>query len=74
MLNHLASPAMSTSLLKALPGRLDIKRQSSSIFFLFYCRYLKSDRVVILINLCLALTVSYIIFLSGVDRTENKVN
>ena len=40
----------------------------------FYCRYLKSDRVVILINLCLALTVSYIIFLAGVDRTENKVN
>ena len=37
------------------------------------CRYVRSDRVVILMNLCLALTVSYIIFLAGVNQTQNKV-
>ena len=32
MLNRSASLAMSTSVLKALPGKLDIKRHSLSIF------------------------------------------
>ena len=36
MLNRSASLAMSTSVLKALPGKLDIKRQSPSILYLFY--------------------------------------
>ena len=34
MLNHSASLAMSTSVLKALPGKLDIKRHSPSILYL----------------------------------------
>ena len=34
MLNHSASLVMSTSVLKALPGKLDIKRQSPSILYL----------------------------------------
>ena len=34
MLNLSASLAMSTSVLKALPGKLDIKRHSPSIFYL----------------------------------------
>ena len=34
MLNRSASLAMSTSVLKALPGKLDIKRHSPSILFL----------------------------------------
>ena len=34
MLNRSASPAMSTSVLKALPGKLDIKRHSPSIPYL----------------------------------------
>ena len=34
MLNRSASLAMSTSVLKALPGKLDIKRHSSSILYL----------------------------------------
>ena len=33
MLNRLASLAMSTCVLKALPGRLDIKRHSPSILY-----------------------------------------
>ena len=33
MLNHSASLAMSTSILKALPGKLDIKRLSPSILY-----------------------------------------
>ena len=35
MLNRSASLAMSTSVLKALPGKLDIKRHSPSILYLF---------------------------------------
>ena len=34
MLNRSASLTMSTSILKALPGKLDIKRHSPSIFYL----------------------------------------
>ena len=34
MLNHLASLAMSTSVLKVLPGKLDIKRHSPSILYI----------------------------------------
>ena len=33
MLNRSASLAMSTSILEALPGKLDIKRHSTSIFY-----------------------------------------
>ena len=35
MLNRSASLAMSTSILKALPGELDIKRLSPSILYVF---------------------------------------
>ena len=34
MLNHSASLAMSTSVLKTLPGKLDIKRRSPSILYI----------------------------------------
>ena len=34
MLNHSASLAMPTSILKALPGKLDIKRHSPSILYI----------------------------------------
>ena len=34
MLNRLASLAMSTSILKALPGKLDIKRREPGILFI----------------------------------------
>ena len=34
MLNRSASLAMSTSVLKALPGKLDIKRHSPSILYI----------------------------------------
>ncbi|KAL4240964.1 hypothetical protein ACF0H5_001746 [Mactra antiquata] len=35
-------------------------------------RHLKSDRVVLLMNLSVALIVSYCLFIGGVDRTENE--
>ena len=35
MFNRSASFAMSTSVLKALPGKLDIKRHSPSILYLY---------------------------------------
>ena len=37
MLNRSASLAMSTSVLKALPGKLDIKRHSPSILYTHQC-------------------------------------
>ena len=37
MLNRSASLGMSTSVLKALPGKLDIKRHSPSILYLSVC-------------------------------------
>ena len=36
MLNRLASLVMSTSVLKALPGKLDIKRHSSSNLYVIH--------------------------------------
>ena len=36
MLNRSASFTMSTSILKALPGKLDIKRHSPSILYLLF--------------------------------------
>ena len=39
MLNRSASLAMSTSIIKALPGKLDIKRHSPSILYLSDCTY-----------------------------------
>ena len=41
MLNRLASLAMSTSVLKALPGKLDIKRHSPSIHYVLVVVFLK---------------------------------
>ena len=43
------------------------------LLFVSTYRYVKSDRAVILINLCIALIISYAIFIVGVDRTENEV-
>ena len=36
-------------------------------------RLLRTDRVILLMNLCGALLIGYIIFLSGVTQTGNKV-
>ena len=45
MLNCSASLAMSTSILKALPGKLDMKRHSPSIPYIIF--YLEVERVFI---------------------------
>ena len=46
MLNRSASLAMSTSILKALPGKPDIKRHSPSILYLFVmCKTHQLQRV-----------------------------
>ncbi|VDI06533.1 brain-specific angiogenesis inhibitor 3 [Mytilus galloprovincialis] len=36
-------------------------------------RYVKTDRTKTLMNLCVALIMSYVIFLAGITQTENKV-
>ena len=50
MLNRLASLAMSTSVLKALPSKLDIKRHLPSILYLFVTAYIIALLHVGLIN------------------------
>ncbi|XP_076072032.1 adhesion G protein-coupled receptor B2-like [Mytilus galloprovincialis] len=35
-------------------------------------RYVRNDRTKTLINLCVALVLSYVLFLAGITRTENK--
>ncbi|XP_052078889.1 adhesion G protein-coupled receptor B1-like [Mytilus californianus] len=42
------------------------------VYFVLW-RHVRSDRAKILINLCLALITSYILFLVGINRTGNKV-
>ncbi|KAL3883262.1 hypothetical protein ACJMK2_029545, partial [Sinanodonta woodiana] len=42
------------------------------IAHLIVWRYVKSDRTSLLMNLCFALLISYVIFLAGADKTENK--
>ena len=51
MLNRSASLAMSTSVLKALPGKLDIERHSPSILY-FYCDFLRGVKRLIHLLLC----------------------
>ncbi|KAL4232620.1 hypothetical protein ACF0H5_007310 [Mactra antiquata] len=41
------------------------------ILYLIVWRYVKSDRAILLLNLCVALIISYIVFLAGVNRVEN---
>ncbi|XP_052810253.1 uncharacterized protein LOC128238399 isoform X3 [Mya arenaria] len=40
--------------------------------YLLVWRYVKSDRAVLLLNLCASLIISYILFLAGVGRSENQ--
>jgi len=37
-------------------------------------RYLKSHHAAVLINLCIALIVANIVFLTGADKVNNKVS
>lgn len=43
------------------------------LFLNYFWRYVRNDRTKALMNLCVALVLSYIIFLAGITRTENKV-
>ncbi|XP_060084153.1 adhesion G protein-coupled receptor B1-like [Ylistrum balloti] len=39
--------------------------------YLVLWRHVKNDQTRLLMNLCVALTVSYVLFLTGIDKTEN---
>ena len=41
--------------------------------FRLCCRIVKSDRAIILLNLCIALLIALALFLAGVGRTDNEV-
>ncbi|XP_060080231.1 adhesion G-protein coupled receptor D1-like [Ylistrum balloti] len=42
------------------------------VVYLSYWRYVRSDRATILMHLCVALLAAYLLFLVGINRTENK--
>ena len=51
MLNRSASLAMSTSVLKTLPGKLDIKRHSPSILYISIAIYTKTVITLLQVNI-----------------------
>ena len=50
MLNRSASLVMSTSVLKALPVKLDIKRHSPSIFYFIVVEFQNTERAIKLLD------------------------
>ena len=61
MLNHSASLAMSTCVLKALPGKLDIKRHSpSNLYFHCICYVLYCHEDCVNKTLCSVVVISSI--------------
>ena len=50
MLNRSASLAMSTSVLEALPGKVDIKRHSPSILYIYLYRHFAALIIYILLH------------------------
>ena len=40
----------------------------------YFNRFVKSDRAVLLMNLCVALIIAYALFLGGVARADNQVS
>ena len=61
MLNHTESLAMQTSVLEALPGKLDIKRHPPSIYY----RFTFLPKLFLLAKLCSVLqgTIFFILFI-----------
>ena len=66
MLNRLASLALSTSILKALPGNLDIKIHSPSILYIFISVNFQNNVEMSSAN---ALTYCILIDLKGLSLT-----
>ncbi|XP_061176826.1 uncharacterized protein LOC133185543 isoform X2 [Saccostrea echinata] len=48
---------------------------SAITFFVFIIlwRYVKNDQNLVLVHLCLSISLAYLLFLVGINRTENKV-
>lgn len=46
---------------------------AKATFLLFSCRDVSDDGTKVLMNLCVALIISYVIFLAGITQTENEV-
>ncbi|KAK6171116.1 hypothetical protein SNE40_019373 [Patella caerulea] len=40
--------------------------------YIYLWRYVKSDKAIILMNLCVTLIISYVLFIGGVNQTKNK--
>ena len=59
MLNRSASLAMSTSIFKALPGKLDIKRHSPS--FLYMLSPLMKSKIMLLFKHCNVISIALIV-------------
>lgn len=77
----LMSPYRPTGITPEILTIITIVGCAISIFCLFVTivvygvlwRYVKSDRSVVLVNLCVVLLLAYVVFLAGVSRTENEI-
>ena len=72
MLNRSASLAMSTSVLKALPGKLDIKIHSPSILYA-YRQFIDNNRTFLCMHNNLRRTVRTKTYGDVLQRTENDL-
>ena len=51
--------------------RMNARYIPNAVFIFF--RVVKSDRAIILLNLCIALIIGYALFLGGVSQADQKV-
>ena len=74
MLNRSASLAMSTSVLKALPGKLDIKRHSPSILY-FHCTviFVRSALQFMTLNRRLNIGIAHVFSCIDIRRVPRKL-
>ncbi|KAK0069952.1 adhesion G protein-coupled receptor E2, partial [Biomphalaria pfeifferi] len=43
------------------------------VIYLYFWRYVKNERSVLLVNLCVCMLISYLVFLLGIDKTDNQI-
>ncbi|KAK6990654.1 adhesion G protein-coupled receptor E2 [Biomphalaria glabrata] len=43
------------------------------VIYLYFWRYVKNERSVLLLNLCVCMLISYLVFLLGIDKTDNQI-
>nr|KAI8754302.1 adhesion G protein-coupled receptor E2-like [Biomphalaria glabrata] len=45
----------------------------TTVVYLYLWKYVKSERSVLLINICVCMLISYLVFLVGIDKTDHQI-